>query len=265
MSTRIVLPTPLPSSSITLGQLITDPLQSKIVSCNPSSKPTVYQTRRQAEYRDTIIHDEDGNFISTASDQDCLTQDNILVLSADESSLASLIQPRTTFDSLGRNTTTQPFLQQSALEGHSLYFVTGIQTLKNPSFTRPTVTEGSVAEASGNSIRIPMHAKRMDSVVSLDNSDTRNVHSEETIFAIELLKVRCHVGTASEPHDLDDIDYEWTYHKLREEGLQLSIGLGKAVQASELRARAPMQDDEDLTDQSWDYGSDDDEEGLGGF
>jgi hypothetical protein len=265
MSARIVLPTPLPSSSITLGQFITNPLESKIVSYNPSSKPLVQETTRQAEYRDTVIHDKNGSFVSATCDQDYILHDNVLLLSAEESSLASLVQPRATFNKLGRNTTTQPFLQRSNLEGQPLYFVTGIQTLKNPTFKRATVTQGSIAEAPGNTIRLPMHAKRMDSVVSLENSATEDVNNDETIFAVELLKVRCRIGAASEPHDLEDIDYDWTYHNLNDEGLQMSIGLGKAVQASDLRAHAHMQDDEDLTDQSWGYGSDDDEEGLGGF
>lgn len=80
--------------------------------------------------------------------------------------------------------------------------------------------------------------------------------------ALELLPVRCRVGYASEPHAVDDVEYSWTYHQLNDEGLQLSIGLGKAIGG--LTKKRDADGSENGSDMDWTYGSDD-EEGLGGF
>lgn len=100
----------------------------------------------------------------------------------------------------------------------------------------------------------------MDSAVDLE-SDSKE---EDSISALELRSVRCRVGYASEPHSVDDVEYTWTYHALNDEGLQLSIGLGKAVDGKNV-GNSKKHEDEDVSDESWSYGSDDDDEGLGGF
>lgn len=96
---------------------------------------------------------------------------------------------------------------------------------------------------------------------------------EECILAVELLKVKCRVGASNEPHDLSDIEYSWSYHAPEEvdedDGEeQLSIGLGKPLEANELRALAGMPLMENTTDgdESWDERSEySDDEGIGGF
>lgn len=234
MSKLIVLPTPQPSSTIVLGQLITNPFDL-------SSKPTIQYPNKHSRHQNTIA--EDGKISYT-----CLTQ------------------PRATFNTFRRDAAAQAFFRQPGLQRQPLYYVTGIQTLNAPSSKRAVVGEGSVTEAPASEFRLPMHVRRVDSASNLDNTSSVHQDKEETVFAVELVKVKCRVGAANEPHDMEDIDYEWTYHSLDDDDLQLSIGLGKVMEAAEFRTLAGMADDENLTDASWDSRSEDDgDDGLGGF
>jgi hypothetical protein len=104
-----------------------------------------------------------------------------------------------------------------------------------------------------------MHVRRDSAELESEEEDAK-----ESVFAIELMKVACRAGTKDEPHTLEDIDYAWTYHTLDEPDMQLSIGLGKALQAKELRALAGIVIDEDFEEQGhYDHYFHD--EGLAGF
>ncbi|KAF2624996.1 hypothetical protein BU25DRAFT_130278 [Macroventuria anomochaeta] len=99
---------------------------------------------------------------------------------------------------------------------------------------------------------------------ALQNHAELEEDAKESVFAVKLMKVACRAGAKDAPHTLEDIDYAWTYHTLEEPDMQLSIGLGKALQAKELRALAGIVIDEDFGEQGhYDHYFDD--EGLAGF
>lgn len=92
---------------------------------------------------------------------------------------------------------------------------------------------------------------------------------DEYILAVELLKIKCRVGASNEPHTISDIEYSWSYHGLQDESEkeeQLSIGLGKPLEAKELKALAGMPLNEDAAGERWAESSEySDEDGIGGF
>ncbi|KAJ4985766.1 hypothetical protein SVAN01_08762 [Stagonosporopsis vannaccii] len=253
MSQVLILPTPFPSSSFVLGQLLTNPLESDSVSFKPAIKPVYNKPTIQSRYEDLISHDEEGRFISSLG-KATLSPRNAVVLNADEMSLASLTDPFAAFEELRRDTETQSFLRKSALQRQPLYFVTGIQKLKNASYRRAPAKEGS----PGQQIHLPM-LERRDSA-ELESGDEA---AKESVLAVGLMKVACRAGAKEEPHSLEDIDYVWTYHTLNEPDLQLSIGLGKALEAKDWRALAGIVIDEDPEQGHYDHYFDD--EGLAGF
>ncbi|KAJ4376794.1 hypothetical protein N0V86_006912 [Didymella sp. IMI 355093] len=256
MSQILVLPTPLPSSSFTLGQLLSDPLNTKSISFKPSTKPVYSRPTTQTRYEDIISQDEEGRFISSLG-KTTSTIDNTVLLNADEMSLTALANPSDAFEALRRDTEAQSFLRKSALQHQPLYFVTSIQKLKNASYRCSSAKEGST-EATGRQVRLPMHVRRDSAELASDEEDTK-----ESVLAVELIKVICRAGAKDEPHSLEDIDYAWTYHALDEPDMQLSIGLGKALQAKELRALAGIVIEDDLEQGHYDHYFDD--EGLAGF
>ena len=259
MSQILILPTPLPSSSFALGQLLSDPLNLESTAFNPTIKLACNKPTTQSRYEDIISHDEQGHFISSLG-KAASSFDNTVVLNADEMSLASLTNPSAAFEALRRDTETQSFFRKSALQRQPLYFVTSIQKLKNASYRRTPAREGSTAEATGQQIRLPMHVRR-DSA-ELEPEEEEDV--KESVFAVGLMKVACRAGAKDEPHALEDIDYAWTYHTLDEPDVQLSVGLGKALQPKELRALASIVIDEDFEEQGhYDHYFND--EGLAGF
>lgn len=256
MSPTLILPTPLSSSSLALGQLISDPLNPESISFEPTTKPAYNKPVTQSHYEDTIFQDDEGRSISRIG-KTASSFDNTVILNADEMSLASLANPSAAFEALRRDTETQSFLRKSAMQRQPLYFVTGIQKLKNASYRQPA-REGSTTEATGPEIRLPMHPRRDSAELESEDEDVK-----ESIFAVELMKVACRAGAKDEPHTLEDIDYAWTYHALNEPDMQLSIGLGKALQAKELRALAGIVVDEDFEQGRYDHYFND--EGLAGF
>lgn len=254
MSQVLILPTPLPSSSFALGHLLTDPFDSDSVSFKPTTKPAYNKPTTQSRYEDIISHDEEGHLISSLGKAATLFN-NAVELNADEMSLASLADPSAAFEALRRDTETQAFLRRSALQRQPLYFVTGIQKLKNASYRRAPAKEGP---APGHQIRLPMLERRDSAELESEDEDAK-----ESIFAVELVKVACRAGAKDEPHSLEDIDYVWTYHTLDEPDMQLSIGLGKVLKAKDLRALAGIVVDEDLDQGHYDHYFED--EGLAGF
>ncbi|KAF2247239.1 hypothetical protein BU26DRAFT_403778, partial [Trematosphaeria pertusa] len=235
-----LLPAPFASSSLLLGQLLVDPLNPEYQSVSTGSSHSVEEPVLRAGYKDIILQDDEGRLVSSLADRLHFPQDNLLLVQAEQMSYTSLKSPHAAFEGL-RRSDVHSFLRKMALRDQPLYYVTGIQKLKNPSFKRAVVREGSIAEAPASSdtkLRLPTHVRR-DSTMDLEET------SNDAIFGAELRKVRCRVGAPEEPHAIEDIDYSWTYHKLDGlDDLQLAIGLGKVLQAAELRALAGIVHDE---------------------
>lgn len=254
MSQFIVLPKPLPASSVALGQLLSNPLDLKLESKKPTSKPACNKPNTQSHYVDIIFQDEEGRFFSSSDKAN--TSCGRVVLIAEEMSLTSLADPAGAFEALRHDTETQTFLRKSALRRQPLYFVTGIKRLLNASYGNLPVKEAVTAGATGRQSLVHL---RRDSAELEQGGETKS-----TVFAVELMKVTCLVGAKDEPHTLEDIGYVWTHHTVDNSDLQLSIGLGKALQPKELRALAGIVIDEDLQKEGV-FNQYCEDEGLAGF
>lgn len=259
MSGPILLPAPVAATSFSLGQLLSDPLEPSCTSFPSVSQPDLNEPHTYARFNDVVSHDDEGRFISSLSGRSFDPYTSLVLVQADQMEYTSLRQPTRSFNLLRKDPAVQSYLRTLALRNEPLYYVVGVQKLKNPTFKHATVREGSIAEVRpDNKIRLPMHTRR-DSSMDLQEGNT------EAVLGLELRKVRCHVGSPEEPHALEDIGYSWTYHTLDSDpDLQLSIGLGKMLEAAELRSLTGIVSDEDFTDESHDDYSDDDE-GHGGF
>lgn len=274
MSPFLVLPAPLPSAALTLGQLITDPLSSKSESLKPSRAPPSKRTT-QSKYQDVIVYDDNGRFTSTHSlsnptSQTLSSNANLLDLAAEQMIHTTLEEPTTFFNQLRRDTATRTFLRKMTQDQTPVYFVTSLQTVRNPIFKKgPT-------EDRPNSPHLRLPVRRVDSASDIASSTKDpQQEDEECVLAVELLKVKCRVGASNEPHDLSDIEYSWSYHGPEEvddeddDEEQLSIGLGKPLEANELRALAGMplmEHNKNVGKEGWDERSEySDDDGIGGF
>jgi hypothetical protein len=262
MSPLLVLPAPLPSSSITLGQLLTDPIYAESAYVKPPAPLAYHISATQSKYQDTITHDEYGRFTSTRfisklAGQAHYSHENLLLLDAEHMSHNTIDRPSAVFNKLHKDNLTRSFFRKMAQDNRTVYFVTGVQTLKNASFKPAIVEHGLITEATKSAFRPPV--RRVDSATSVTTEETN-----DSVLAVQLLKVKCRVGASSEPHCISDLDYEWSYHSLDDDDdLQLSVGLGKALQQDELKAIAGIEEGSEGSWLSSDYSGSDD--GIGGF
>ncbi|KAI4697029.1 uncharacterized protein J4E84_000154 [Alternaria hordeiaustralica] len=231
------LPEPLPSTSIALGQIATNPLNLSSESIKPSvSSEFIQRTTRSKE--------ED----------------------AASTSHSTLTDASQVFDTLRNDTSTQDFLRKLSQQNKPIYFVTGLQTSKSPSHKRATVSHEPITEAretpQAQAVQLPF--RRVDSA-----SNMTSPGEEGSVVAVELLKVKCRIGAVNEPHCISDVDYVWSYHALEgeDEDLQLSIGLGKAVEEREWKVLTGSKEErvERDADHNWSYDYEDSDDGLGGF
>ncbi|KAI4922887.1 hypothetical protein J4E90_001322 [Alternaria incomplexa] len=231
------LPEPPPSTSITLGQITTNPLSAACDSIKPSvsSEFTQKVTRSKQEDTTSTLH-------------------------------VSVTEPSQLFDTLRNDTSTRDFLRKLSQQNKPIYFVTGLQTSKPPSHKRATVSHEPITEATETpqiqQVQLPF--RRVDSASNMASSG-----EEGSVVAVELMKVKCRVGAVNEPHCISDVDYVWSYHALEgeDEDLQLSIGLGKAVEEREWKELTGSKEErvERDADHNWSYDYEDSDDGLGGF
>ncbi|KAF2119997.1 hypothetical protein BDV96DRAFT_641861 [Lophiotrema nucula] len=259
MSGPLLLPIPFAANSVSLGQLLCDPLDPSTHS-TPSVPTPNEQPQRQANYKEIIAIDDQGRFVSTLASRSPSPLESLLAVTADHVEHITLPCPSTHFDSIRQDASAAGFLRRMALQKQPLYYVVGLQRLRNSTFRRAAANEGRITSATpvDPKIRLPLHLRR-DSAMDLDEA------SNDIITGISMRKVKCNIGPPEEPHSLDDVDYVWSYESL-EDDLQLSIGLGKALEQAELHALADIIPGEDFSDASYDgYYDISDDEGLGGF
>jgi hypothetical protein len=173
---------------------------------------------------------------------------------------ATIDRPLSVFKKLQEDDTTRSFLHEMGRQNTPIYFVTGIQTLRNPAFKPAVMQNGHITETTSK----PLPIRRRDSFSPLPSPTTAEAQTEsDVVLAVRLLKLKVRVGAVDEPHCIADLDYAWDYRVL-DEGEQLSIGLGKALGEAELRRLAGM---DERVERS--YGDaevdEDDDRGLGGF
>ena len=256
MADLLLLPTPLATNNLALGQLLSNPLDPTSPSFS-SSSPLARHLDAQSGYQDVFSHDDEGHFVSSRSGHSLSSYDSLLSVQADRAETIRLQHPTQAFDNLRRDTAAQAFLRRAAIRHQPLYYVVGLRKLQNPIIKRANVENGSLAESNAKT-PMPIHTRH--------DSATDVTASTDAVFGLEVQKVCCHVGSPSEPHSLSDIGYYWSYHTLdADHEQQLSIGLGKPLQAAELRAMAGIVSDEDFTDESHDEWDSDDEYGHAGF
>jgi hypothetical protein len=239
MSILLNLPVPVPSESVTLGQLITNPLQPSSNSLKPSSSSKPAQSANQKD--------------------------------ADATSYITINEPSLAFETLCHESTTQEFLRKMVQQNKPVFFITGLQTSRAGSHKRAAVEHDPITEAATTpqpQLHLPF--RRVDSASNMASpSSPTKSEPGVSVVAVQLLKVKCRVGAVNEPHCISDVDYTWSYHSLdeEEEDLQLSIGLGKPVEEREWRTLAGIagKQEERNADHDWSYDYEESDNGLGGF
>jgi hypothetical protein len=246
------LPQPFPPNSLSLGQLLPNPLDPSsgpFFSASSLSAQDLREPHIQARYKDLVSFDEEGRLAASLSGRKVdPSRKDLLLLLADEMEYRGLRNPNSAFDAICQDPAAVNYLRDRAAHKQPLYFVVGIQQLKNATYRSAVIEQGplgiSVAEAPESELSLPIHVRR-DSTMDISDSSATGV------FGFEVRKVQCRLGRADEPHLLEDLDLSWNYHRSSEDDSQLSVGMSKELQAEELRNLvAAMEDSSDSYDAS---------------
>ena len=252
----VLLPEPLPSDTLALGQLLSNPLAPSSVSfVSPSTLQAhdVSELLVQFQYRNIISLDLESRLAASLNDLKLgTTRENILLVQADEMKYRSLKHPNVTFDSICQDPAAQQWIREMTLRNQPFYFIVGLQELKNASFKHALANDGpsgtSTTDAPTN-FTLPIHT-RCDS--SMEATDL----ARSGVFGLEVRRVQCRIGTPDEPHSVEDINFTWNYLRANpaswEEDLQLSVGLGRPLKPAELRRLAGMDEENLASDESYD-------------
>ncbi|KAF1980366.1 hypothetical protein BU23DRAFT_7472 [Bimuria novae-zelandiae CBS 107.79] len=247
MATTILLPAPVASSAIRIGQLLTDPLNPDVESfVNEHDSFPLRAPSIQTGFQETISRDGSGRFIERQSHASNATS---ILIQADQMTHTTLRDPLSAFRYTSRRASSQSYLHKAALRRQPLYFVTATQRITNPRFEAKNDTTLASEKAQ---------VRRQDSGVSLNEQDS------DVIYAVELRKVFCRVGSPEEPQRPNDAGYAYKHYKLQgEDELQLAVGFGQPVTVTEFRALVSLASDSDYTDESADSSDFEDEEDEG--
>ncbi|OCL11651.1 hypothetical protein AOQ84DRAFT_182453 [Glonium stellatum] len=256
-SSFVLLPEPVPSSALVLGQLLPNPLaplSASFVSPSTLQADHLSESLVQSQYRDIISVDHESRLAASLNGLELgTTPENVLHVQADEMEYKSLKQPNITFDSICQDPAAQQWIQEMALRNQPLYFIVGLRELKNASFKNAPVNDGPLRTSATDapaSFTLPIHTRR-DSSMEIVNSAASGV------FGLEVRKVQCRIGRPDEPHSIEDINFTWNYLKAnpasREEDLQLSVGLDRALKPAELRRLAGTDDEDLVSDESYGF------------
>lgn len=228
----LFLSSPLPSQALQLGALLSDPFVPKAETFSSStySLQSLEDKYVESSYKDTIIRRGESP-----------EAEDTVSVEAEEMTYRHLRQVTKAFESLCKDPETLSYFTRKANGERPLYFVTGVQELRNASVI-PASPEASTVANAGQTTKLPTHVRR-------DSGMDATQSAAEEIFGIEVRKVRARLGRPDEPHQLEDIDYQWSYISL-EDDVQLSIGLGEV-----LSFREPSESEA--------YDSDDSDEEMG--
>lgn len=248
MPAVVLLPAPVASGAIKIGQLLADPLNANVDSfINELDSFPLRAPILESNFSETITPDDGGRFVERQSP---LASADFVHVRADQMIHTTLRDPLSAFRYTSRRASSQVFLHKAALRRQALLFVTGIQKLTNPQF----IYSGGPGSSSDKP-----QIRRQDSGVSL------NEHESDLIYAVELRKVSCRVSSPDEPQGPSEVGYVYKHYRLEgEEDLQLAVGLGQSVTQAELRAFfSGSTDDSDYTEDSADSDEFDDDEDEG--
>lgn len=242
-----LLPKPLPSDQLFLGQFLSQPLHPEIDSFASASTSEIDELSDffiHARYKDLFSLDAEGRFAQSYGARFDLgrvwRQRSLLSVTAEQVISRTLESAREAFELVCNDPETREWLFERAQNGaQTLYFVVGIKELKNAKFKRAKLGDGGLSgklleTALENDARVPRSVK--SKVATAANSTAETCLSG--VFGLDIRKVKARINHPQEPHALDDLGYMWTYYPVPGDSgspKQLMIGLGDAVPAEELR------------------------------
>jgi hypothetical protein len=248
-----LLPKPLPSDEVTVGQLLTHPL-------HPERDGFYSQTAHaeiddlndyhiQLRYKDLFSIDSEGRFMTNYGAKFDLgrvyRQPNLLTVHAEQMIQRTSQHPTKAFRAVLADEEAREWIRGIVGQQKDLYIVMGITELKNAVFKRARLQDAGASNRLSETpiekgARVPRQLRR-DSTLGLGTE----AHLSG-VFGMDVRKVVARITKPEIPHELSDIGYRWYYYDVPGSTTkeQLMVGLGEPLKANELRLMLDLSEED---------------------
>ncbi|PSN74754.1 hypothetical protein BS50DRAFT_23357 [Corynespora cassiicola Philippines] len=238
-----LLPKPLSSNDVVVGQLLTHPLHPErdgFYSQQAHEEvDDLNDFHIQLRYKDLFSVDTEGRFMTNYGAKFELgriyRQPNLLTVVAEQMIQRTSQHPAKAFKLVCNDPEAREWIHSLAKQGKDFYVVVGITELKNAVFKRAKLQDAGISSRL-NELPIEKGAKvpkplRRDSSLGLGQAALSGV------FGMDVRRCIARITTPAEPHSLSDLGYRWYYYDVpgSTNKEQLMIGLGEPLKANELR------------------------------
>lgn len=241
-----LLPKPLPSNDVVVGQLLTHPLHPERDGFySQQAHETVDELNDyhiQLRYKDVFSVDNEGRFMSSYGSKFELgriyRQPNLLTVTAEQMIQRTSQHPREAFHAVCNDPEAQQWLYNLAKKQQDFYIVVGVTELHRAVFKRAKLRD---AGASRNLKEAPIEQDaRVPRALSPRVSTLGGLGTDPSIsgvFGMDVRRCTARISVPAEPHRLEDISYHWLYYDVAGSANkeQLMVGLGEPLKADELR------------------------------
>lgn len=240
-----LLPKPLPSNDVVVGQLLTHPLHPErdgFLSQQANAEvDELNDYHIQLRYKDIFSVDTEGRFMTNYGAKFELgriyRQPNLLTVKAEQMIQRTSMHPIKACQAVCNDPDAQKWIYELAKEHKDFFMVVGITELHNASFKRARLHDSGASNRLNETpiekgARVPRAVQRRDSLGGLGTE----AHISG-VFGMDVRRCQARITTPAEPHALGDIGYHWFYYDVPDSPAkeQLMIGLGAPLKANELR------------------------------
>ncbi|OCL09130.1 hypothetical protein AOQ84DRAFT_354162 [Glonium stellatum] len=242
MGRNALLPKPLPSDEVAVGQFLIHPLHPERDGFYSDKAAEAVDELNdyfiQLRYKDVFSVDQEGRFAQSYGAKFDLgkiyRQPNLLTVAAEQMVQRVSRSPHEAFEAVCADPEAREWIAGLARAGQEFFFVAGITEFKNAVFKRAALQDGGASSRLRETpiekgAKVPRVVRR-DTKLGL-GTDVRL----SGVFGMDVRRVRARITRPEEPHAVSDLGWYWTYYDIPGQHLQLMIGLDDPLQPDELR------------------------------
>ncbi|KAF1918793.1 hypothetical protein BDU57DRAFT_442690 [Ampelomyces quisqualis] len=251
-----LLPKPLPSDLLAVGQLLTHPLHPErdgfYSQAAHEEVDDLNDYHIQLRYKDVFSVDSEGRFITNYGAKFDLgrvfRQPNLLTVRAEQMIQRTSQHSSQAFQAVCNDPEARIWIAEQVKAGKPLYIILGLTELKNASFKRAKLHDAGASKRL-NETPLEKDAKVPKSLRGRSDTSLGGIGTEPMvsgIFGMDVRNIKAKVTTPAEPHSLEDIGYRWNYYDVpgSDNKEQLMVGLGSQLKANELRLMLDLSEED---------------------
>jgi hypothetical protein len=251
-----LLPKPLPSNDVVVGQLLIHPLHPERDGFHSEQAhdeiDALNDYHIQLRYKDVFSVDSEGRFMTNYGAKFDLgrvfRQPNLLTVTAEQMIQRNSQSPVRAFQAVCNDPEAQQWIHGLARERKDFYMVVGITELHHATFKRAKLQDAGASKRLNETpiekgAKVPRSIARRNSTLGGIGSGDPHISG---VFGMDIRRCTTRISTPAEPHNLSDIGYHWVYYDVPKSTTkeQLIVGLGEPLKANELRLMLDLSEED---------------------